>query len=445
MHPLHDSASAKPAPEETSRETPRPEHQAPNGVGSSAAEGDHFDETGSDGDSRDEADGGSPTEPAREAAGAAQIKPRTLITYTRALKTMIRAAEDKRRGELDETDHVPVTLTNLVEDLAEREDLASGTVNIYRSALLWHARNTAATSTHPGLVEEAKAMTRVLESFRKQGGRPKNDGAVPIPELDYSRLLAELLDRAVEDSDWAARAHAWLMAGVITGVRPAEWPGARWAPDDERTLEVTTGKVKLSEPAFIRAKLAAEDLARHGPGRTPPATRLIRVERAFDREVVQTHLEYLAAWLRAWRHSRTARGPGRPPARAAAAAQQSVPLDQLAQEEIDEAYTAYYNGVRSVIRRACLKLWGGERMYSLYSARHQFSANARAEVGPAAAAELMGHTRPDSPSAAHYPSRHAAHSRSRASAGERLPHQVAFQAKDPASPQLREVGPPEAF
>jgi hypothetical protein len=355
--------------------------------------------------------------------------------YTKNLKTLTRYSEACRREDQDETEVVPVTFADVVRDFLVREDLSAGTWKIYRASLLWQARVTASSSPTPALVREALELIPLLEDDRQVAGRPRErDSSNLIPEQDYQQLLAELQRAAIAGSLWASRASAWLMAGVLTGVRPGEWTTAAWDSSDPRTLIVTTGKAKLCEPAFARAQMDRElaERQRLGFDLRVPSSRPIPIESDFDREVVDNHLRYLVSWLTTWRDQQTTRRRGRPSKQVMAAAR-AVPLEQLAEAEIEDAYAAYYNGVRSAIRMACQRLWAGDKLYSLYSARSQFSANARAQHGPDRASELMGHSSPDSPATAHYGKQGAAHTRYRRLGAERIRQQ------GPAmSPDVRE-------
>lgn len=349
------------------------------------------------------------------------IKPKTEGLYRSSIKSITGYAEGRRREDQDETEVVPVTLRDLVEDLLARKDLTPKTMKLYRAALLWHARTLATTSPDPAVAREAAELVPRLEAVRQMAGRPREkDGQDAIPEEDYHKLLAELGERAIAGSLWASRAHAWLMAGVLTGVRPGEWTTARWT-EGGQILEVVTGKAKLCEPAFVRNQMDRERAERQrlGLDTAEAQFRPIPIERSFDREAVDTHLQNLRSWLSTWPDQQDSRPRGRPRKDDLASAK-VTPLSELTEQQIEDAYAAYYNGVRSTIRHACLRLWKTEKMYSLYSARGQFSANARAQHGPHKASTLMGHTGPDSPSAAHYAKQGAAHGRYKSLGAERI-------------------------
>ena len=353
------------------------------------------------------------------------VKPRTEKHYRAHLRSMTRYSEALRRESPDENEAVGVTLTDLVTDFLARSDLAPSTAKGYRAALLFEARSLAHRARSAALQAEARRLIPLLEERRQVGGRPREKETIRLmPEADYHELVAELHGRAISGSLWAARASAWLMAGVITGVRPGEWTSARWHPEQPQILIVATGKTHLCEPAFVREQMNQElaDRQRQGLDLHESAEREIPIGSEFDREAVASHMRNLASWLMAWPHQQTHRGPGRPP-RADLSALPLTPLEQLTPEQLEQGFEAYYNGARSVIRQACMRLWQGEKLYSLYSARRQFSANTRAALGPARASTLMGHSAPDSPSAAFYGKQGSAHDRFRRMGAERIREQ----------------------
>jgi len=388
---------------------------APEGTGSSTVETDLLE---SDQDAQE----GRAHEEPTALQSPFPIKPKTEQLYRASIKFMTNFSESRRREDQDETEVVPVTLRDLAEDLLGRKDLTPKTIKLYRAALLWHSRTLATSSPDAAVAREAADVVPMLEAVRQVVGRPREkDTPDSIPEADYHLLLAELGERAIAGSLWASRAQAWLMAGVLTGVRPGEWPSAAWANTEAGILEVVNGKAKLCEPAFIRAQMDRERAERQRLGleSSDRPTRQILIERAFDREAVDTHLQNLRSWLSTWPDQQEARPRGRPRKDDLASAK-ITPFEQLTEQQIEDGYAAYYNASRSTIRHACLRVWSGQKMYSLYSARGQFSANARAQHGPNKTSALMGHVAPDSPSAAHYAKRGAAHGRFKSLGAERI-------------------------
>lgn len=352
-----------------------------------------------------------------------KVTPQTAKMYQSNLRSLINYSERLRASE-DDAEPVALTLTDLVTDFLARDDLTLQTQRNYRSALLWHARSRgSASKASRAVVSEAAKMIALLEETRSRAGRPKGEEAAPktIPEADYQDLVAELQRRAVLGSAWADRACTWAMAAMASGVRPHEWVGTHWDPKDPMQLRVPTGKMKITPPAFTRKHMSQEERAvlREAAPVGAAVVREVPIDTRFQHETVDAHLRCLRTWLESWRAQRETRGPGRP-SRKRLDDSQIVPVEQLSDNEIEEGYTAYYNGARNAIRMACQTLWAGEKFYSLYSMRRQFSANSRAQHGPERTAQIMGHTSPDTPAAAYYGKQGAAHSRYRTLGAERI-------------------------
>jgi len=100
----------------------------------------------------------------------ARIKPPFPVTlktkkfYELKLRSMLRYGENLRRESEDLTEAVPVTLTDSVNDLLERlkrNNLSLATFKVYRSALLWEARNTASRPRSPAELWEALEVIEV--------------------------------------------------------------------------------------------------------------------------------------------------------------------------------------------------------------------------------------------------------------------------------------------
>lgn len=289
---------------------------------------------------------------------------------------------------------VQITAVQVAIDLAEREDLAETTRTSYRSALVWFLRTQQDQS--PG--------NRLAYAYLMEWSREKRTDARPAPkpkaisEEDLDDLVCELAAMA-ERSPLAERSQHWVQATLACGARPIEWMKARWLDVEQTQLEIHTAKQKLSEPAFRQAELdlgqidspyGDEDTFSDDLDERPKqsyllgtSTRVIPIARASDRLAITFHM---------------------------ARFQEAVP-EHLEEMERLEAFNRFYDNCAKTIRRACNKLWGNEKRYSLKTMRSQFSANHKAALGAAATAVLMGHSDPDSPTAAHYGKGNQAHSR----------------------------------
>jgi integrase len=155
-----------------------------------------------------------------------------------------------------------------------------------------------------------------------------------VPKRDYDVLVANL-SNPKQGGDYSRRAALWLMAALATGLRPCEWQGA-----------------SLSEDGMLIAKNAKATNGRGtGVGRSIPVL-------PDDARVVRAHLESLSEM-----------------------------------QSKGFRFAQIHNRCGEALRRACQSLWGKDpkRRYALYSARHQFAANAKATKSQEEVAELLGH------------------------------------------------------
>lgn len=312
------------------------------------------------------------------AGGVSPIKKGTADQYEKIVRRLVKFSTAKRSPDIFEP--VAVSPTELVQDLYDRVGLESGSFNTYRAALLWHFGQKLDNPAYKDGYDLLVAVRKKPGSSEKTAKKRKT-----IPESDLHILIEELSDKG-KGSKWAYRALYWLNAGLASGLRPIEWETAQWVDPEQTILEVTTAKQKAALPGFIRAKLStaqsdenrgadefAEDDDEEGMG-SAPVQRQIPILNDQDRFYIKVHLNLLEENL-----------------------SDELPLAK------------YYAQCRRALWRACRRLWGGKKRYSLYTMRSQFSANRKATVGTEATTKLMGHTRVDSPSAASYGKANQAH------------------------------------
>ena len=314
------------------------------------------------------------------------VKDSTRKLYEKIVRRLFRYSTQKR--SIDPLEPVIVSPTQVVNDFFDRCEGggnahgSKSTMLIYRAALLWHLSQRA---NHPEYANALQVLNERSSALKNQ----QNERKTPqkrlkkISEMDLNILVNELTGRS-QRSKWAHRTSYWLLAGLVTGLRPIEWGSARWADDSKEFLVVTNAKTKIAPPAFMRDKTSTpqeEKLPREtGPWSSvrvlkgAPIERQIPVTNDRDRFYIDTHMRMLREQM-----------------------EQGVSLE------------FYYMQCRNALWKACQKLWQGRKMYSLYTMRSQFSANAKAAYGSEKTAELMGHSRADSPSAAHYGKANQAH------------------------------------
>lgn len=158
-----------------------------------------------------------------------------------------------------------------------------------------------------------------------------------FPMKDYRALDQWLSDHR---GRWNQDLRRWLAAGLLTGLRPAEWAGARMVEHG-------------GEPALLVKNGKATNQRAHGPTRTILLGGLTSDERA----LIAKHVEVAREWAMA------------------------------------DRFPTFYHGCAAVLSRAGQQLWPKREQHpTLYSARHQFSADAKASgLLPEELAALMGH------------------------------------------------------
>lgn len=353
------------------------------------------------------------------------ITERTRQNYIKTFKTVRRASIDKRTT--DEEEPALVTLTQIVEDYFSRTDQADTTRAMTRSAILWIIRSGEVDFT-----EDAQNALNLLEALKgTRGPKVTTPRLKTIPSKDLDLLLDLLFDQAERRSHTrvSIRTVAWIRAGLACGARPVEWLNTEWVDKDQTQLRIKNAKIKISAPAFLRKKIAEESASmtqltyqeeeealKHWEASMdyePPTARshrIVPIENKNDREAINMHLGFI---------------------------QEIIPphLDSL---EREKAFAGYFKNARQTLDRACRKIWGNKKMYTLYTMRGQFSANMKAAVGSAATAALMGHSSETSPSTAHYGKANQAHARFKTGRASAMP-----QRQIPAPEQEADRGPIE--
>jgi integrase len=158
-----------------------------------------------------------------------------------------------------------------------------------------------------------------------------------FPLRDYRALDKWLTDH---QGSWNEDLRRWLAAGLLTGLRPSEWANAKMTDHG-------------GEPALVVKNAKATNKRAHGPNRTVLLGGLTDSERA----LIGAHVRRAVEWQQA------------------------------------DRFAGFYHGCAAVLARSCRQIWPKRDKYpTLYSARHQFSADAKASgLLPEEIAALMGH------------------------------------------------------
>lgn len=158
-----------------------------------------------------------------------------------------------------------------------------------------------------------------------------------FPQSDYLKIM-DYLDK--EKESWATNLKNWIISGILIGLRPIEWANAQY-------INESTGD-----------KIIVKN-AKNTNGRSLGEFRTILLTNLNDKEknILKTHIKICNEW------------------------------------ELHNQFNYYYNSCSNKLRKICKLLWKRkENNISLYSARHQFSANAKASgFSCIEIAALMGH------------------------------------------------------
>ena len=185
--------------------------------------------------------------------------------------------------------------------------------------------------TESGFPEAADLILRVAQGGRQGALRLAQKKQKSLPAADLLTLDRDIGSRRTRYADVA---RLWLWAGVLTGLRPGEW----------RETALSANGLVLT----VRN-------AKHTNGRANGAHRHL-------------HLDAM-----------------NPDERAAIAR-----MVELATSADD--FTRLYHRVRKIVRESAKRCWPQRaRRPSLYSARHQWAANAKRIYGKRAVAALAGH------------------------------------------------------
>lgn len=200
-----------------------------------------------------------------------------------------------------------------------------------------------------GMAEEALEQLLKIgtEGCLKKTTRTSGSKLKRFPIQDYKKLENHLKEHP---APWNQDLKRWIMAGLLTGLRPREWGQTLWTQrDGEDALEIKNAK--------------ATNGRSHGVTRTLLLNGLTQAER----DIIRQHVERCQVWATA------------------------------------EQFEHFQRGVAATLGRAVRSIWPkrGQRV-TLYSARHQFSANAKASgFLPEELAAMMGHA-VDVTAARHY-------------------------------------------
>jgi integrase len=223
----------------------------------------------------------------------------------------------------------------------------------YKASVAFFLEQEVARQQDP-VAEEALQLLLAegSEGCQKSSRKTSATKLKKFPIRDFKRLT-DYLDS--HPSPWADDLLHWLAAGILTGLRPVEW--------GQSTITLVQG-----EPAMIVTNAKATNNRAHGPTRTLLMGGLSDEERAGIAQHVDRAVQFREAGK----------------------------------------YTQFMQGCANTLARAARRLWPRRDRYpTLYSLRHQFSADAKASgLSMEELAALMGHA-VDTTATQHYGRRSA--------------------------------------
>jgi integrase len=325
--------------------------------------------------------------------------PQTTAQYLRRAENLARNAKAELGLGLTE----PIDPRQFVAWLAQRKissKLTRPSWRQYKSAAICYLE-------HLGTDSALEARDWLFEidvaGCAKRSDRTSATKLKRFPLKDYDRIMRELSEKP---SKWSQPLADWLASSMLTGLRPQEWARAQ--------VQEVRG-----EPALVVVNAKATNGRAHGPTRTIMLGGLS----ALELDLVRRHSDRARMW------------------------------DGMGQ------FQELYEGCAQTLHQLCRRLWPRRSKHvTLYSCRHQFSANAKASgFSREEVAALMGHA-VDTTATTHYGKKLAAQEISRVrplpedvqrvilksqeDAGRR-PNEPQPKAKAPANPQSPFAGPQE--
>lgn len=284
--------------------------------------------------------------------GERSIKERTKDNYYGYFQAMCNYSEGKSKLQGLDEDLTPM---RVAKDMFERVDIEGESKKSYAAALIYMYKKDLDKDDFCDAINYVFKQIDLLKENKSKKPRKRNY----IPEKNFKKILSflELWD---SESKWALPCLIAVYATVSAGLRPSEWDSAKWINREKGELFCKNAKVKNSSPAFYEMTQDEWDAKKL-------TERIVYVRSEIDRYYVDAQIRSLEEFKR-----RT--GKGAP---------------------------EFNNALRDALRSVCLKIWGKSK-YTFYDMRGQFAANARWIYGPEKAAEMMGHSGPDTPSRGRY-------------------------------------------
>jgi hypothetical protein len=240
------------------------------------------------------------------------------------------------KTELELSDNDDLDVRQLVVWLNQHKPTINAkTWRQYKSSVIYYLENHEDTQAATEAIEYLKDIT-------SQGALAYTERTSSLKLKKISFEDWEKLDTflKLKNNKWHEELRSWLRASIITGLRPVEWKNAQFfIHNGQSALKIQNAKNT------------------NGRGNGPTRTLLLQNLRDSDLVAIKTHLNNI----------RTFAGMGE--------------------------YEFFYQGCSIALYKACRKCWPRRKRHiTLYSTRHQFSANAKSSgMSRLEVAALMGH------------------------------------------------------
>ncbi len=217
----------------------------------------------------------------------------------------------------------------------KKAQIARTTWRQYKSAVVYYLEN------HEN-VQEATEALEYLKEITSVGALTKTEKTSSLKLKKVSFEDWEKLDSylSLKNKKWHEQLRMWLRASIVTGLRPVEWKNTVMFQHNGMPA------LKIQNAKFTNGR-------GHGPNRTL----LLQELSEDDLKAVKTHLNNVRTFI-----------------------------------GMDE-YDYFYKGCAIALYKACRKCWPKRKKHiTLYSTRHQFSANAKSSgFSTLEVAAMMGH------------------------------------------------------
>ncbi len=288
----------------------------------------------------------------------------------------------------------PIEFVNAMVQLNEDRDWAVGTWRLTRSALAYIFAYKIANGSDDEKLAYVHGFfhLRNIQHQQENAPRTRRKESRNVQQHITPTEIGLILDRLNDsrrNSFWPTNTALFMMAGLVTGLRPVEWETAVWNDESRTELQVKTAKSKLDKTRLQKA--LADYHQRRGtiqptytqenspfpPQRSDEDPEKNPYENAYD--IVFEDEENVYRLV---------------PVEAEEARWVDAHLNSL-QHYLDAGgkFKNYYDACRIRLWQACQELFGTKRKISLYTMRHQFAANSRVIRGHDETAKVMGNSR----------------------------------------------------